>query len=152
MLLDVNTATGSCDCGKYIRCTFYSSVYCIFVYAPFSVGSHDSEITFKAQLARNHIHADTSIRSTFRHGDSIASFVMVNLRANTQLTVTAVNRHSLARRVQTRAASDHFFWQNTRMFRLEFFAITVYASRSVNVHLISAIHILYQPYQVQSII
>ena len=58
MLLDVNTATGSCDCGKYVRCTFHSSVYCIVVYAPlgnFSRISYiDSEITFKAQLARNH--------------------------------------------------------------------------------------------------
>jgi hypothetical protein len=33
--------------------------------------------------------------------------------------------HALALSVQTKAKSYHFLWQNARMFRLEFFAITV---------------------------
>jgi hypothetical protein len=51
--------------------------------------------------------------------------VTLNLQADAVLTVTAVTPHALARRVQTQATSDHFLWQNARIFRLEFFASTL---------------------------
>ncbi len=181
MLLDVNSATGSCDCGKYFDahsipqciaylcmltwaisveyliwlwnnfqgdlvdwivwllklCAFYSSVSYIFLYAPLVNSSRITHIMMTprsislAPWRRNQqgtIHSCQNpqpVLPSYRHWVSSASFVTVNLRANTLLTVTAVSRHSLARSVQTQGASDHYIWQNARMFRLEFLAITV---------------------------
>ena len=66
MLLDVNTATGSCDCGNYVRCAFYSSVYCLFLYAPLVNFSRRSHIMMTLEGATSkepsiQVHADTRI-------------------------------------------------------------------------------------------
>jgi hypothetical protein len=37
MLLDVNTVSGSCERGKRVRCTFYSSVFCLYLHAPLGI-------------------------------------------------------------------------------------------------------------------
>jgi hypothetical protein len=55
------------------------------------------------------------------------SVVMVNLQANTLLTVTAITPHTLALLVQTQATvtSNYFLSHTAQMFRLEFFTNTV---------------------------
>ena len=118
-------------------CAFCSSVSCIFLFAPLVNSSRITHIMMTlwsislpvAPWQQGTIQSCQDaqpVLPSYRHWVSSASFVTVNLRANTLLPVTAVNRrHSLARSVQTQGASDHYIWQNARMFRLEFFAITV---------------------------
>ncbi len=48
MLLDVNTVLGSCEYGKCLWCTFYSSIYCLFLYEPFS--SFELQCSFATNL------------------------------------------------------------------------------------------------------
>ncbi len=98
MLLDANTMTGSCDCGKCVRCTIYSSLYYLNFYAPLprrcalSIRFLRSVQFQGANSKEPSIHAYTHIRSW--HWVASASVVAVNLLANALLTVTAVTPYN----------------------------------------------------------
>ena len=62
MLLVVNTVLGSCEYRKCVRCTFYSPVYCLYLYAPLGTFNQNSPLP-QSQCFRS--ACEDPIKTTF---------------------------------------------------------------------------------------
>ncbi len=161
MLLDVNTATGSCDCG----CTFYSLVYCIFVYAQLGNFSRISHMTWRS-LSRRSCWLDRMtaeiMRILFISVLHIFVCTVDQFQSNTSHyddseincwlspPSTGIHWHAVCR------PKEHLITLSERTpgcFGWNSSPSQFCPPRSVNVHLISGIHtihFLYQPRQAQA--